>query len=254
MAAEPTLGDSGGIGRRVRAARERLGWTTEALAYHSGLSWSAIAQVESGRRTHLRPNTLAALSRPLGVSIDYLVAGIPPRPPMLQHSEFRYATDDEFQTTMGAVVAEGIERSEAIIAVTTSRNIALLREHLGEGARKVMFVEADVWYTTPIAALDAYRTFADAQLESGADWVRIVGEPVWAGRPEAEVRLWNRYESLLNLAFSAYPLSFFCPYDERTVAPDILAQARLTHPHAVTDAGIAARPDFADPARMALEP
>ena len=54
---------------------ERLGWTREALAFHSGLSWSAIAQVESGRRTNLRPSTLAALSRPLGVSIDYLVDG-----------------------------------------------------------------------------------------------------------------------------------------------------------------------------------
>src|SRR6202043_3822709 len=101
------MSDSGGIGARVRAARERLGWTREALAFHSGLSWSAVAQVESGRRTNLRPSPLAALSRPLGVSIDYLIDGSQSPPTMLDHSAFRYDADDQFATTMGAFLAEG---------------------------------------------------------------------------------------------------------------------------------------------------
>src|ERR1700731_2892546 len=91
----------GALGSRVRAARERRGWTREALAFHSGLSWSAIAQVESGRRSNVRPGTLAALSRPLGVSIDYLVRGSQSRLTMLEHSAFPYRSDDQFRTTMG---------------------------------------------------------------------------------------------------------------------------------------------------------
>jgi transcriptional regulator with XRE-family HTH domain len=122
--------DSAGIGSRVRAARERLGLTREALAFHSELSWSAIAQVESGRRTNVRPGTLAALSRPLGVSIDYLVGGSAPRRTMLEHSVFPYRTDDQFRTAIGPFLAEGIERSEALIAVTTGANIELLRDDL----------------------------------------------------------------------------------------------------------------------------
>ena len=35
------------IGHSLRAARARAGFTREALAYHSGVSWSAIAQIES---------------------------------------------------------------------------------------------------------------------------------------------------------------------------------------------------------------
>src|SRR5437660_10647077 len=93
--------DSSRIGGRVRSARERLGWTRETLAFHSGLSWSAIAQVESGRRTNLRPRTLAALSRPLGLSIDYLVRGTPSPSAMLTHSAFPYRTDDQFVKTIG---------------------------------------------------------------------------------------------------------------------------------------------------------
>jgi transcriptional regulator with XRE-family HTH domain len=245
--------ESAGIGPRVRAARERLGWTREALAFHSGLSWSAVAQVESGRRTNVRPSTLAALARPLGVSIDYLIDGGLSRPTMLEHSVFTYDTDRQFQTTMGTFLGEGIERSDAILAVTTTPNIELLREHLGKDARSVEFVDASGWYSSPIAALEAYRAFTDAKLEHGAAWVRVIGEPIWAGRSDAEVRDWTRYESLLNLVFAGSPMTVACPYDERSVAAEIVKQAHLTHPHTVGDAGVSNSPDYTDPGRFALE-
>jgi transcriptional regulator with XRE-family HTH domain len=242
-----------GIGSRVRAARERLGWTREALAFHSGVSWSAIAQVESGRRTNLRPSTLAALSRPLGLSIGYLVDGSLQHPTMLEHSAFPYSTDDQFRTTVGSFIAEGIERSEAILAVTSGPNIELLHEQLGKSARSVEFVDSSAFYSTPIAALEGLRDFSAAKLERGAAWVRVVGEPVWAGSSGAEVRLWTRYESLFNLVFAGSPLSVVCPYDERSVAPVIVSQALLTHPHKVGERGITQSPEYTDPGRFALE-
>jgi transcriptional regulator with XRE-family HTH domain len=247
------MSKTGGIGSRVRAARERLGWTREALAFHSGVSWSAIAQVESGRRTNLRPSTLAALSRPLGVSIDYLVDGNLRRPTMLDHSAFPYRAEDQFQTTMGSFLAEGVERSEAILAVTTGPNIELLREHLGGDAGSVEFVDSSSFLTTPIAALEAFKAFSDTKLERGATWIRILGEPRWAERSDVEVRLWTRFESLFNLVFAASPMTVACPYDERSVAPEILRQAQLTHPHTVGEQGITQSPEYTDPRRFALE-
>jgi transcriptional regulator with XRE-family HTH domain len=245
-------GERGGIGARVRAARGRLGWTREALAFHAGVSWSAIAQVESGRRTNLRPSTLAALARPLGLSIDYLVDGGPSRPTMLEHSVFPYRTDDQFQATIGSFLAEGLERSEATLAVTTGANIELLREHLGKDARSVEFIESTGFLKTPAAALEAFMSFSEASLERGATWVRIVGEPLWE-RSDADVRLWTRFESLCNLVFVASPLTVSCPYDERSVAPEIVRQAHLTHPHAMGHGGISQNPDYTDPGRFALE-
>ncbi|HEX7144902.1 MAG TPA: helix-turn-helix transcriptional regulator, partial [Gaiellaceae bacterium] len=88
--------EKNGIGARVRSARTRLGWTREALAFHSGLSWSAIAQVESGRRTNLRPDTLFALGTALGVTIDYLVHGGVSSPVMFRHRALLYGTDRGF--------------------------------------------------------------------------------------------------------------------------------------------------------------
>jgi transcriptional regulator with XRE-family HTH domain len=251
MSAKTGSGD--GIARRVRAARERLGWTREALAFHAELSWSAVTQVESGRRTNLRPGTLAALAGALGVSIDYLVGGTPSRS-MFHHSAFCYSNDDQFGTAMESFLAEGIERSEAVLAVTTAPNIDRLRERLGKQAREVRFVDSGDWYTAPIAALETYRTFADTKLKRGVPWVRIIGEPVWAGRTERQVRLWTRYESLLNLAFSAYPLTLVCPYDERSVPADIVQQAHLTHPHRLDDGAVAKSAGYTDPARFVLEP
>ena len=247
------MSETGGIARRARRARERLGWTREALAFHAGLSWSAIAQVESGRRTNLRASTLAALARPLKVSIDYLVEGTGVRP-LLEHSDFRYRTDEQFQRSMGAFLAEGAQRSEAGLAVTTSRNIELLREHLDEGAGTVEFVDSSRFFSTPIAVVDTYRTMFEGALERGADWVRVVGEPVWTGKSDAEVRLWTRYESVLNLVFAAWPVTFVCVYDERVVAPEIVRSAHLAHPTTLDDRGISPNPRYADPARPALEP
>jgi transcriptional regulator with XRE-family HTH domain len=241
-----------GLGARLRASRERLAWTREALAFHSGLSWSAIAQIESGRRTNVRPGTLAALARPLGVSIDYLVGGSWSRPPMLEHALFSYGSEDQFQATIGSFLSEGIDRSDALIAVTTPANAELLRDHLGGDARSVEFIDSSAFLSTPIAALEAFRGFCDAKLASGATWVRIVGEPIWE-RSEPDVRLWTRYESLLNLILGEYPLTAVCPYDERSVAPEILTQAHLTHPHKLGSNAIVESHDYIDPARFALE-
>jgi transcriptional regulator with XRE-family HTH domain len=248
------VSDSGGIGSRVLAARTRLGWTREALAFHSGVSWSAVAQVESGRRTNPRPGTLAALSRALGVSIDYLVDASRVPPTMLNHVEFPYRTSDQFQSTMGSFLGEGVERSEAVLAVTTPSNITLLREHLGPSAGKVEFINSSELLTTPIAALEAFRAFSEAHLERGAPWVRVLGEPRWSERSDAEVRLWTRFESMINLFFAASPMTVACPYDERSVAPEILSEARLTHPHLLGDGGITPSTGFADPGRFSLGP
>src|ERR687891_690171 len=84
------------IGARLRAARTRLGWTRETLAVHSGLSWSAIAQIESGRRRNVRPDTLAALATALGVTIDYLVNGGASSTVMFRHQALLYGADEEF--------------------------------------------------------------------------------------------------------------------------------------------------------------
>ena len=247
------MGNRSSIGARLRAARERHGWTREELAVRSGLSWSAIAQVESGRRPNVRPHTLSALSEALGVTIDYLVKGTLAPTSMLEHSAYFYSDDDRYRATMGAFLAAGLERTEAVLAVTTAGNIGLLREYLGKSARKVKFVESTDWLTTPAAALESFRSYSDSKLRAGAPWVRILAEPIWATRSDSEVRLWTRFEALVNVLFGSSPVTFVCPYDERATAPEIVREAHLTHPDIVDEAGISASPGYRGHGRFALD-
>lgn len=115
-----------GMCDRLRAARERLGWSREELAVHSGVSWSAITQAESGRRRHLRPQTLSRLSGALGLSMDYLVNG-GPSPPMLTHQALLYDDEEDFAEGAVRFLLEGLERSEPALALTERRKLTLLR-------------------------------------------------------------------------------------------------------------------------------
>jgi hypothetical protein len=171
---------------------------------------------------------------------------------MLEHRALLYGTEQELAETVGPFLDQGIERSEALLAVTTQTNIEVLREHLGSDAGRVEFLDSDSWYSAPGAALSAYGAFVSASVDAGAPWVRIVGQPVWSGRSDSETRLWTQYESMFNLVFSASPVTVVCPYDTRSVSGDVARQALCTHPHTMGPAGVASSPEYADPAGFVL--
>jgi len=218
-----------GIGLRLRAARARLGWTREALAFHSGVSWSGIAQVESGRRRDVRSGTLAALAGALGVTTDYLVLGRPSAM-MCDHRLLTYRTDEDLVAGAAPFLSDAFEQSGAGLAVASKRNISRLRQAVGRHADGVHFAESSGWHTSPLAALNAYEKFCGTMLDEGATWVRIVAELSWAGRSPAATRPWIRLESLLNLAFANLPVSIMCVCDARSMRPAIGRLLSITHP------------------------
>lgn len=243
--------ENSSLGGRVRSARDRLGWTRETLAHHCALSWSAIEQIESGRRRNTRPDTLRALSEALGVTIDYLVSGQRPSA-MLSHQVLVYGDDDGFVNAAAPYLSEGMERAEALLVTTTAKKIGLLKDELGDSADQVEFFAAETWYASPVSAMNAYRLFLDDQVAEGAPWVRVVGDPEWPGRSEEDVRAWNQYESLVNLTFSPSPVTLLCTYDERTVHPSIVTAAQLTHPQIVEGGEVSDNPLYRDPSEFFL--
>lgn len=239
------------IPRRLLAARRRLSWSREVLAYHSGVSWSAISQIEAGRRTNPRPRTLAALARALGVTVDYLVGEGPTM--LLAHRALVYGSDDEFLQAIVPFVLEGVEGSEALLVVSSAANLESLEARLGSRASGITFADSRDWYTTPLATVTAYRSFAHDMLDEGIPWIRIVGEPLWSNRTQGEVALWATFESMFNLIFGAIPLTLLCTYDSRSADDSILGVARATHPHLVRAAQPEPNDAFVDPERFVLE-
>jgi transcriptional regulator with XRE-family HTH domain len=237
------------ISGALRAARARRGLSREALAFHSGMSWSAIAQIESGRRTDVRLNSLVALARALGVTVDYLVGGDAGRSAtMLGHQAAFFRTDDEFLAATVPFLAEGVEQGDATLAVTTASRLKLLRGALDRSqARQVKLADSARWYASPAAAVRAYRDFVGKSLDRGMAWARVVGEPVWARRSKSETASWARYESLINVAFATTPVTFVCPYDAASVTQSVLAQARCTHPEVLADGTLSPSPVYCAP-------
>jgi transcriptional regulator with XRE-family HTH domain len=153
----------------LKAARARLGWSRETLAHHSGVSWSAIAQIESGRRKDVRLSSLSALAEALGVSVDYLIGSATATAPrLLEHRLLTYGSDDEYLAAATPFFAEGMERSDCLLAVTTGEQAGILRDSLGDHADLVEFADSTEWYRTPNTAMDGYRTFVNEKLAGGA--------------------------------------------------------------------------------------
>ena len=172
---------------------------------------------------------------------------------MLVHAALLYDSDEAFADATAGFVREGLERSEPVLAVTTKRNRRLLRDRLGGGAERLQLEDSRRWLRTPEAALASFQEFVAARLAEGAAWTRIIGEPLWAGRSAAEVRLWTRFESLVNVAFAASPLSLLCPYDTRALEPQVIEQACSTHPRVIASGELADSTSYRDPVGFAIE-
>lgn len=239
------------IGESLRAARERLGWSREALAYHSGVSWSAITQIESGRRRDVRITSLVALAEALGTSIDYLVGADPAiDSSLLVHRALVYRSDEEFLAVAMPFLSRGVQRSDRVLVVTSKARIEQLREAVGDSATNVTFEDAAQWYRSPTEAISRYRAYIREQLAGGALWLRIIGEP---GVPAAQAETtWARYEALFNIVFAAAPVTVCCSYDARVLPPAVIDHVHRTHPELATTEAGTANPRYESPEQTVL--
>jgi transcriptional regulator with XRE-family HTH domain len=240
------------IGANLAGARARRGWTREALAFHSGVSWSAISQIESGRRREVRITTLAALARALGVTVDHLVASPNPAPPLLRHAAVLYDSDEHFLAATLPFMTDGIDRDEPLLAVVSKPRARVLRDALGDLAHGVTFEDAKRWYRTPVEALGRYRSYLDDHLATGGRWARVIGEPAVSIGSIADVDAWGRYEALFDVLFASAAASVLCPYDSRVMTKRVISHVRRTHRELASGDGPTANPDYELPERIVL--
>jgi anti-sigma regulatory factor (Ser/Thr protein kinase) len=152
----------------------------------------------------------------------------------LRHDAFVYESDDAFVDRMVPFVEWGLRQGEAVVAVTTLRNGALLRDALGAGADGVSFVDRDKWYVRPAQVIAGYDETLRDCLRGGAPAVRVVGE-VQFGTTPREWEEWTAYEAILNRVFADRPAWIVCPYDARALPESVVQHAAHTHPQVLTD-------------------
>ncbi len=79
--------------------------------------------------------------------------------------------------------------------------------------------------------------------------VRIIGEPIWAGRSNDEYPACAEHEALINVALAESPAYVLCPYDVRRLGREWLTDATRTHPTLAADGERWDSPAYTDPGR-----
>ncbi|WP_405892182.1 sensor histidine kinase [Streptomyces sp. NBC_00104] len=153
------------------------------------------------------------------------------------------------QYTAGTVpfLEEGLAAGEAVAVAVPGPNLELIKAELGASAAEVTLLDMTRAGRNPGRIIPGVlRAFADAH---PAGRVRIIGEPIWAGRSAVEYPACVQHEALINAAFQGREVTILCPYDADGLAAEVLADAYATHP-VVIDAGVEMTSDAYDPERV----
>ncbi|GAA3057810.1 sensor histidine kinase [Pseudonocardia yunnanensis] len=170
------------------------------------------------------------------MSATYAIEPVPSQDEQFEHPALFYSGLDEFLAGTVPFVHEGLALDEPVAVAVPASRLESLRVELGVAAQRVRFVNMGDVGRNPARILpDVLLAFADEHV--GATRLRIVGEPIWAGRTAAEYPAWVQHEALINLAFAGSPATILCPYDAAGLPPEVLADAEATHP-VVVDGGV----------------
>ncbi len=148
----------------------------------------------------------------------------------LVHDAFVYSSEAEFLAGTLPFITDGVGRGDPVLAAPTQANGELLRHELGDLAENVDWAEDPESHRT-VERLEIFLQYVADQLQQDARCIRLLGEPCWPADGGAGVVEWKRYESFLNVALTEYPVWLVCPYDETRLSPDVLDDARRTHPN-----------------------
>ncbi|WP_268871946.1 sensor histidine kinase [Amycolatopsis orientalis] len=143
------------------------------------------------------------------------------------HVGLLYSGDSEYLDGTLPYILEGLKRDEPVAVAVPGRNLTLIEEALGDAAAEVELIDMTEAGRNPGRILPGVLlAFADNRPGP----VRIIGEPIWAGRSEIEYPACAQHEALINFAFGERDLSILCPYDRTRLDDDVLADAERTHP------------------------
>ncbi|WP_433433196.1 anti-sigma factor RsbA family regulatory protein [Nonomuraea sp. CA-141351] len=144
------------------------------------------------------------------------------------HPALFYRGDREYVAATTAFVRAGLALGEPVAVAVPAANLALIEAALGDDAKSVQLLDMQEAGRNPGRIIPAVlRDFADRH---PGGHVRIIGEPIWAGRTDTEYGAAAQHEALINWSFAGRRVTILCPYDAVRLAPEVIDEAARTHP------------------------
>ncbi|KPI02663.1 MEDS domain containing protein [Actinobacteria bacterium OV450] len=166
------------------------------------------------------------------------------------HPALFYQGEAEYLAGVGGFVRAALAADEPVLVAVPGPRMDALRESLDACAAEVSWADMTQLGRNPGRILAALQDFADRQADRPA---RIVGEPIWPGRTQAEVLEATRHEALINTAFAGRRATVLCPYDVLGLPSAVLSDARRTHPTVMAEGKSTLSPEYADPASVGAD-
>src|SRR6266545_953184 len=127
------------------------------------------------------------------------------------HEALFYRSPDDYLALTVPFIQRARTAREPVLVAVPRPKIDLLAGALGGVADGVRFLDMTRAGRNP-GKIIPWLLHAFLEEHAGQP-VRIIGEPVWAGRSAEEYPACVQHEALINVAFAGHGVSILCPYD-----------------------------------------
>jgi anti-sigma regulatory factor (Ser/Thr protein kinase) len=159
-----------------------------------------------------------------------------------EHPALFYRDAGEFLAGTVPYILAGLDADEPVLVAVPADNLHQIREALGPDASRVELRDMTRAGQNPGRIIPTVLLpFAAAH---PGRRVRIIGEPIWAGRTALEYPACAQHEALINAAFAGRDASILCPYDTDALPPGWIDDAIRTHPIVWTATDRRDSPDY----------
>jgi anti-sigma regulatory factor (Ser/Thr protein kinase) len=161
------------------------------------------------------------------------------------HQALFYENEREYLDGVLGFITPALDAEEPVAAAVPPGRGELLRDALNGTAADVEILDMYELGRNPSRIIPAVEQMLAKH--AGAR-LHYIGEPIWPGRSEEEIREATKHEALINLAWPGAPIRVLCPYDAVGLEPHVLADAERTHPCLIRGGAEVPSPAYDGPA------
>ena len=144
------------------------------------------------------------------------------------HPALLYRTQQEYLDCLLPFISDALEADQSVLVAAPGPNLAVLADGLGPLTAHVAMTDMTEVGRNPSRILgEVLSRFVEKHPDQP---VRMIGEPIWPSRSEVEYPACVQHEVLLNWAFTGQDVTVVCPYHVSQLDPEVIADARRTHP------------------------